>query len=159
MSAFQALKDEHHELWPSVEQLREIAAHAPTIPGETLKRELETALEFLSHHLIPHAHAEDAVLYPVVAALLGNYQATATMSRDHQEVKQLITRLAELATVGSLPQNLPLLQQTLYGLYALLKVHFAKEEEIYLPLLETNLTRDAAERTLAAMDAVAHYHP
>jgi hypothetical protein len=32
------------------------------------------------------------------------------------------------------------LRRVLYGLYALLKVHFIKEEEIYLPLLDMTLT-------------------
>ena len=41
-------------------------------------------------------------------------------------------------------------------LYALIKVHFAKEEEIYAPLLEARLTGDEARELFAAMDRAAY---
>ena len=43
----------------------------------------------------------------------------------------------------------------LYGLYTLVKVHFAKEEEIYLPLLDARLTPDEANRMFEAMEEAA----
>jgi hypothetical protein len=51
----------------------------------------------------------------------------------------------------------------LYGLYALIKVHLIKEEELYLPLLDTKLTPETAEDLfdrleIAAADAKQHAH-
>jgi iron-sulfur cluster repair protein YtfE (RIC family) len=46
------------------------------------------------------------------------------------------------------------LQELLYGLHALITVHFEKEEEIYLPLLDAR--PDMAERV---MRQVAGHHP
>jgi len=43
----------------------------------------------------------------------------------------------------------------LYGLYTLVKVHFAKEEEVYLPLLDANLTPDEAIEMFEAMEKAA----
>jgi hypothetical protein len=43
----------------------------------------------------------------------------------------------------------------LYGLYALVKVHFAKEEEIYLPLLDARLTAEEARQMFAALESAA----
>ena len=43
----------------------------------------------------------------------------------------------------------------LYGLYTLVKVHFAKEEEIYLPLLDARLTAAEAREMFLAMEAAA----
>jgi hypothetical protein len=43
----------------------------------------------------------------------------------------------------------------LYGLYALVKVHFAKEEEVYLPLLDARLTTGEAHAMFEAMEAAA----
>jgi hypothetical protein len=50
------------------------------------------------------------------------------------------------------------LRRVLYGLYALVRVHFAKEEEeeeIYLLLLDARLGPDAASRMFAAMQVAA----
>ncbi len=109
--------------------------------------------------LIPHAEAEDQALYPVVEKLMGAPGVTATMSRDHAEVGRLTEELAALRfrlTVGSVGEvQAKALRRVLYGLYALVKVHFAKEEEIYLPLLDGRLTPGAAGEMFEAMEAVA----
>ena len=47
------------------------------------------------------------------------------------------------------------LRRVLYGLYALVKVHFAKEEEVYLPLLDARLAEGEAHAMFEAMEAVA----
>jgi iron-sulfur cluster repair protein YtfE (RIC family) len=47
------------------------------------------------------------------------------------------------------------LKRVLYGLYTLVKVHFAKEEEVYLPLLDKNLTSDDARELFEAMEIAA----
>lgn len=48
------------------------------------------------------------------------------------------------------------LRRVLYGLYALVKVHFAKEEEVYLPILDARLTPETAHEMFAAMESAAH---
>ena len=48
------------------------------------------------------------------------------------------------------------LRQVLYGLYALVKVHFAKEEEVYLPLLDARLSAAEAHQMFEAMETAAH---
>jgi iron-sulfur cluster repair protein YtfE (RIC family) len=45
------------------------------------------------------------------------------------------------------------LRRVLYGLYAVIKLHLAKEEEIYLPLLDSKLTAEEAKAMFAAMEA------
>jgi hypothetical protein len=44
----------------------------------------------------------------------------------------------------------------LYGVYALVKLHFAKEEEVYLPILDQRLTPESAQEMFEAMEAAAH---
>ncbi|MBI2765883.1 MAG: hypothetical protein HYX53_08230 [Chloroflexi bacterium] len=46
-------------------------------------------------------------------------------------------------------------RRLLYGLYAVIKVHFAKEEEVYLALLDEALPPDEAADMFAAMEAAA----
>ena len=47
------------------------------------------------------------------------------------------------------------LRRVLYGLYALVKVHFAKEEELYLPLLDERLSPEEARAMFEAMERAA----
>lgn len=52
-------------------------------------------------------------------------------------------------------QKFKALQRVLYGLYALVKVHFAKEEEVYLPILEERLSPEEAREMFEAMERAA----
>lgn len=156
----QPLREEHKELWPHVEALRATADAVGEAPLETLRRGVDEAYDFLAHHLLAHAQAEERALYPVVQKVLGAPEATATMSRDHVEVGRLVDELgalrAQLAGAAALsdPQARAL-RRVLYGLYALLTVHFAKEEEVYLPLLDARLTSAEAQRMFQHMEAAA----
>lgn len=161
----QPLRDEHRELLPHIEALRTAADSVSEVSLELLEEHLDQATQFLKHHLIPHAQAEERALYPLVARLMGAPQATATMSRDHIEVGKLTEELVTLRSALSGKLNASQaksLRRVLYGLYALVKVHFAKEEEIYLPLLEAKLTPDQAKDMFKAMEdaaAEAKSHP
>ncbi len=155
----QPLREEHAELWPHIESLRSAADAVGSDAPEVVRTKAEKALEFLRHHLIPHAEAEDAALYPVVQKAMGAPGATATMSRDHVEVGKLTEELA-IALTGVTPgpisaESARELRRTLYGLYALVRVHFAKEEEIYLPLLDATLTPGEAKAMFVSMEEAA----
>jgi len=155
----QPLRAEHQELLPHIESLREIAGEVGVTSTSRLRADVDEALEFLEGHLVPHAHAEEAALYPVVARVMGAPAATATMSRDHVEVGRYVQRLIELRDrltgdelAGGLAHDL---RGALYGLYALLRLHFAKEEEVYLPLLDERLTQNEAVHMFEAMEEAA----
>ena len=153
----QPLRDEHRELLPQVEQLL-VAADSLNGDAESLQR-ITTAYEFLAHHLLVHAAAEEAALYPVVAKVMGAPEATKTMERDHKEVRRLTDELAALQKPDVLAQatsrQLNDLRRLLYGLYTLVKVHFAKEEEVYLPLLDERLTTSEASAMFEALERAA----
>lgn len=152
----QPLRDEHKELIPHIEQILEVANSIPEASLEQIRDGVKDVYEFLAYHLIPHAQAEDAALYPVVQKVLGSPNATKTMSRDHVEVGRYVEELAELQLDIS-PRKFKALQRVLYGVYALVKVHFAKEEEVYLPILEARLSLEEAKEMFEAMeDAAGH---
>lgn len=156
----QPLREEHKELFPQVESLRIAADSVRESAVESLDPRLEEAYEFLTHHLIPHAQAEDRALYPVVQKVMGAPEATVTMSRDHVEVGRLTEELRNLRLqIAGGQINLEQannLRRVLYGLYALVKVHFAKEEEVYLPLLDARLSPEDARAMFKAMEQAAH---
>ncbi len=150
----QPLRDEHKELIPHIEQILEVANSLPEASLEQIRDGVEEVYDFLAYHLIPHAQAEEAALYPVVQKAIGSPEATRTMSRDHVEVGRYVDELAELQQDIS-PRNFKALQRVLYGVYALVKVHFAKEEEVYLPILDERLSLDEAREMFEAMEEAA----
>lgn len=152
----QPLQDEHKELIPHIERILEVANSIPQAPLENIREGVNEVYEFLAYHLVPHAQAEDAALYPAVQRALGSPDATRTMTRDHVEVGRYIDELASLKDAVSV-QNFKALQRVLYGVYALVKVHFAKEEEVYLPILENWLTPEQAADMFEKMEDAAHH--
>jgi len=156
----QPLRAEHQALLPQVELLRILANSTGEMPIDVFRDDLDAVYQFLTHDLIPHAQAEERALYPAVANAMGAPDATATMIRDHEEVVLLTRELgvlrAHLTGVRASDAEVKALRRVLYGLYAILKLHFAKEEEVYLPLLDARLTPDEARAMFEAMEQAAH---
>lgn len=156
----QPLRDEHKELFPHVDRIRQVAEMIGEAPLAEIRSGVEEVYDFLANHLKPHAEAEEAALYPVVQKVLGSPDATKTMSRDHVEVGRYIEELGELRAGLSEPSLTPAqataLRRVLFGVYGLVKVHFAKEEEVYLPILDQRLTPESAQEMFESMEAAAH---
>jgi hemerythrin-like domain-containing protein len=156
----QPLRDEHKELLPEIEVLQQVADMIGTAPVSALREQIDATYDFLAHHLIPHAEAEEKALYPIVAKVMGAPEATATMSRDHVEVRHLTDELGSLrlkiGSVALTDLQANDLRRVLFGLYTLVKVHFAKEEEVYLPILDQRLTPKAAKELFENMEQAAH---
>jgi iron-sulfur cluster repair protein YtfE (RIC family) len=150
----QPLRDEHKELLPNIENILKVAESLPDAPVEQVRQGVKEVHDFLAYHLIPHAQAEDAALYPAVQRAMGSPDATRTMSRDHVEVGRYVDELAGLQK-DIAPRNYTALQRVLYGVYALVKVHFAKEEEVYLPILEAKLSSEEATKMFEALEQAA----
>lgn len=155
----QPLRDEHKELFPHIESLKNAGLAVHGTLSQASMDLIDEAYAFLIAHLLPHAHAEEVALYPVVQKVMGTPYGTATMSRDHVEVERLTRELSALreqlspTEIGAAKANE--LKRVLYGLYTLVKVHFDKEEEVYLPLLDANLTAEDARAMFEAMEAAA----
>ena len=155
----QPLREEHKELLPHIEAIHQVADAIGEAPLSELRPQIDGVYDFLAQHLLPHAQAEEAALYPVVGKVMGAPEATGTMSRDHVEVGRLIDELGLIrsnATGSTLTTTqAKALQRVLYGLYTLIKVHFAKEEEVYLPILDARLTPEAARELFENMEEAA----
>jgi iron-sulfur cluster repair protein YtfE (RIC family) len=83
------------------------------------------------------------------------------MRRDHVEVGRFVERLAEL--YAGIDERLDVqsrlrLTEVLYSLHAVVALHFAKEEEIYVPLLEQQLSVEQAHSLLQEMEGHAMQH-
>jgi len=133
---------EHDELRDAVTQLRDAADQLAAGNDTPAIDALNRAHNFLTERLLPHEDAEQTELYPALATPLGSAEATATMSRTHAEIQRLTDRignhLALAQAAGSVqPDQIDDLRACLYGLYALLRLHFLQEEENYFTLADS----------------------
>jgi ATPase, P-type (transporting), HAD superfamily, subfamily IC/heavy metal translocating P-type ATPase len=133
-----AFEHEHRALRPPLELLREVADRLGADPPEAVLPQLRQVHRFLTEDLLPHERAEEQRLYPAVDRLLGGAEVTATMSRAHAEIERLVARLGRHVEVaesaGLRPERLDDLRACLYGLHAVLNLHFTQEEEAYFSL-------------------------
>jgi hypothetical protein len=131
---------EHTTLRPDVARVRDVADQLDVAhPAESIAA-VRDVHRFLVEELDPHEQAVDRVLYPVLARVLGGNDPTATMSRAHVEISHLIRRLGRvldgIAPEGPDIGDIVELRRLLYGLHAILQLHFAQEDEGYLSLVD-----------------------
>jgi len=146
----QPFRDEHAELIAHVEHIRQAAGEVARVSPEERQAIVQRIVAFLRGTLVPHAAAEEEVLYPEWARLVGSSDASAPMVHDHEAIVARIDALAEV-DLGDIDR----LQELLYGLYALIGVHFRKEEDIQLATLDAN--PDVAARVLERMGSHTHH--
>lgn len=132
---------EHDVLRDSLGQLRDTADLLVVSPDAAALESLTSTHRLLVDRILPHEQDEESHLYPALAGPLGGGEATATMSRTHAEIQRLTDRIgAHLSlarTTGVIqPDQVDDLLACLYGLYALLRLHFVQEEENYFTLAE-----------------------
>lgn len=132
---------EHDALRDTVGLLRDSANRLATGTDALPLESLAAVHALLADRILPHEEAEETQLYPALARPLGSREATATMSRTHAEIRRLSdrigTHLAEAQAAGAIqPEQVDDLLACLYGLYALLRLHFVQEEENYFTLAE-----------------------
>ena len=139
---------DHRRMLPEVDRLRSIADRMDALDSYRLDKELRAVRSFLEEVVLPHEKEEDAVLYPIVARLIGGRDPTATMSREHLEIRHLVRLFGsivdDLSEGGPDEEDLRDLRRTLYSLHAILRLHIAQEEEAYLTLLEDAASPDMA---------------
>jgi heavy metal translocating P-type ATPase len=94
--------------------------------------------ERIRAELLPHERRDEVEIYPRISAALAGDDPLAAMSRTHQEVFHLTDQLDRLVTdpsVGALdPLDVSEARRLLYALDAILRLHFAQEEELLTSL-------------------------
>jgi iron-sulfur cluster repair protein YtfE (RIC family) len=137
---------EHEVLRPDLDRLRAAADHIGAVPPDEALTEVRAVYRFLDDELLPHELAEDEALYPAVAKVLGGRDPTAAMSRTHVEISHHVRRLGrlldEIPADGPDDDDLSEMRRILYGLHAILRLHFAQEDEGYLSLAEPIVPND-----------------
>ncbi|HEY6922509.1 MAG TPA: hypothetical protein VI653_03500, partial [Steroidobacteraceae bacterium] len=101
---------------------------------------LERMRDMLEKELLPHEREEQQNAYPIIERMLKEEDPTGPLIQTHHEIHRL-TRLygrlvAHLPAEGPVREDCRDLRRVLYGLHAILTLHFAQEEELY-SLLES----------------------
>lgn len=153
MRPTEPFRKEHEALLEHIEHIATAAREMPRLSDEERAALRDRILGFLRGTLIPHAKAEEDVLYPEWSKLLGFPDAAAPMIHDHEAIVARIERLEQADA-----DDVDTLQELLYGLHALISVHFRKEEDIQLPAFDT-APPELTEAVLERMGALAgHEH-
>lgn len=125
------LRAEHDAVQPVVELVRTVADGLSDGGADLAPvRELLTRLE---GELLAHERADEQTLVPLIARALGGPDSTAGLSRTHAEIEHQISRLHRLlegtAASDDSASDVVELRRLLYGLYAILRLHNAQEDE------------------------------
>ena len=114
-----------------VEQIRAVADRLSTQDSDLTPA--HTLCDRLERELLPHERADEALLVPLVDRALGRTDTTVALSRTHAEIEHQVGRLRRLLTDLDndtvQPEDVVELRRLLYGLYAVLRLHNAQEEE------------------------------
>ena len=153
MRLTEPFRREHEQLLEHIEHIAQAARELPRLSDEERNALRDRILGFLRGTLIPHAKAEEEVLYPEWSRLLGFADAAAPMIHDHEAI---VARIDQLAAVDV--HDVDALQELLYGLYALISVHFRKEEDLQLPAFDA-APPELTDAVIARMErATGHAH-
>ncbi|HUW02580.1 MAG TPA: heavy metal translocating P-type ATPase [Acidimicrobiales bacterium] len=117
-----------------LEDVRSVAlALDTTDPAEAL-RSLQQVARRITEEIVPHERDDESQIYPMVAERLGGDDPLASMSRTHHEIfhlASLLGRLVDDATLHEFDEDdRSEARRLLYALDAVLRLHFAQEEEL-----------------------------
>jgi hypothetical protein len=133
----------HRELGEHSAHLRVAAEKFPTLAVEEREETWKQLLSYLREEVEPHTKLDEWLLYPEVATRLGDPLVAASMNYDHLAIRHWIELIAD-ADVNDAAR----LQQLLYGLDALIRIHIWKEDELFLASLDSSSwtdTHDASD--------------
>ncbi len=149
------LRAEHVALEGPIAGVRGTADLLDGLAADAALAALEGVRRFVAENLLPHEEMEDRTIYPMLTAAMGSDDATASMHRTHQEIfrlARLLDRLVrDLPPEGPSPEDRTDLQRVLYGLEAILRLHQAQEEDLYLSIGDSG---SAADRPGAVIESV-----
>ncbi len=136
-----------------------LEAHARAVGGGESQVERDAFVGFLKGDLLPHARGEERHLYELVDALVRKYgKPTATMMVDHEFITDYVAKIEDVsrrlasATAGDQRERLlHRLRDLALRLDAIVELHLAKEERIYLPLIEKHVDEKRQRDVLGAI--------
>ena len=155
------IRDEHRRLMPHLQHVEDAAVGVTSWDHDRARRGLPRIVGFLRDELAPHASEEERVLYPAIDRVQGA-RMTATMTIDHMVIGERIEALE--STVERALRNweddqmVAEVSRQLAAIAAIVLLHFRKEEEVLLPILDARLTVEEGRQLFEDMGHGAHEH-
>jgi hypothetical protein len=117
----------HDEFRAWTDELRSTARRLPGLDSAERLGAVADLVTFLHEQVEPHTRVDEQVLYPELEARLGSPLAAAAIAYDHLAIRAWIAKLASADE-----DDVETLQELLYGLDALIRVHLWKEDELFV---------------------------
>jgi soluble P-type ATPase len=134
-AAARALREDHQELEPVLDRLREIADALDDAPAEGAVALIGEAHRRVADQIVEHEYKDESSVYPRLAKFLHDRHGLAAMSRAHREILHL-ARLLERLSDGLKAEEADRYlirdaQRIIESIEALVRIHNAQEEDIY----------------------------
>ena len=152
------IRRHHAELLEKLSSMRHALDELSRGQPEKATSELEQSVRFLNEELKPHAQWEEESLYPVIAELVRTYgRPTATMEVEHaillnlfQKYGKAVQQLSDGQKAGRpSTETTEAVKRLGWQIDSLLTAHFDEEEEVFLELADSHMSR-------ADVDALLH---
>lgn len=155
------IREEHRQLAPHLGHIESAAVEVTRWTVEQAARRLPPILGFLRDDLLPHARTEEDLLYPEIDRIQG--AATCdTMKVDHlaigERIDLLDTTVDKALTDWDDPALVSEVSRQLAAISAIVSLHFRKEEEVLLPILDSGITVEEGHALFERMGHSGHAH-
>jgi hemerythrin-like domain-containing protein len=139
---------EHKEVGEHLRHVHEWVGALSTQQAAEQRKTAQRVAAFFEEHIKPHAAWEERFLYPVVDKLAGRgpNAFTSTMRYEHRVVGRWIGELRAEADKERIDAEL--FSRRTDNLLGLLWAHFEEEEEVLLPFIEKEISKEQFEREL-----------
>ncbi len=154
-----AIRTHHRSLAGTLDgYAADMEASAASPDSAALIALLDRLTSFLANDLLPHARGEERTLYPALDPIIREQGSpTATMSIDHEYIGEYVRKIVEMAgalraaSADGRAELARQLDRQLIQLQGLFSAHLAKEERVYLPLVEQAISSEGQHALLAAL--------
>jgi heavy metal translocating P-type ATPase len=131
----QKLAMSHRALRPKLGELAALAVQLDELSAGEARSRFEQMQQMLETELLPHEEDEQRTAYPLIEKLLSRENPTGPLVQTHYEIRRL-SRLygrlvKQLPPSGPVKEDLRDIRRVLYGLHAILTLHFAQEDDLY----------------------------
>lgn len=153
-----SFRAEHVEILHHIEATEKRAAVLMTGSQPDVEGQIRAILAFFEDELMPHAQAEEAVLYAVADRLIPTkapHRYTDSLRYEHTEVHAAVEKMASFAEgKDRSSEAIASFSQLAIGTLGLVRGHFGAEENVILDALDRLMTpeefqREVVEPTMA----------
>lgn len=152
LSVTKALAVEHQQLLAQLQSIADRVGCPHKIEPDVTNAQYREAIHMLSESLRPHLAAEEGIVYPYVDRVLNSPGLTESMKSDNREILIYINRLTGTAghPLGPASESMEAGSSLpdLWGLIALMRLHFEREERLIFKELDHRLDVVAAAAML-----------